>query len=59
MATLIVTGFLYAVLVFLFNEVVTLRLFDRIMFRRMPPFSFLIAHLAYGVILGWPVALFT
>ncbi len=58
MATLIVVGIFYAVFVFIVNEVVTLRLFDQIMFRRMPPFSFLIAHLAYGVILGWLFALF-
>lgn len=59
MATLIVAGVFYAVLVFIVNEVVTLRLCDRIMFRRMPPFSFLIAHLVYGLILGWLLALFT
>lgn len=57
-ATLIVCGVFYAVLVFIANEVVTLRIFDRIMFRRMPPFSFLIAHLVFGAILGWLLAMF-
>lgn len=59
MATLVVAGAFYPVLVFIVNELVTLRFFDEAMFRRMPPFTFLIAHFAYGAVLGWLFPLLT
>lgn len=56
---LIVAGIVWAVLLFLVNQYVTLRIVDKVMAERMPPLAFLASHVVYGVVLGWLVAVFT
>lgn len=51
--TLIVAGIIWAIILFILNEFLTLRIIDPVMAQRMPMMAFLASHIGYGIVLGW------
>lgn len=58
LGTLIVAGIIWAIILFLVNQYITLRVVDPIMAQRMPPMAFLASHIGYGIVLGWLIWVF-
>lgn len=58
LGTLIVAGIIWAIILFLVNQYITLRIVDPVMAARMPPPAFLASHIGYGVVLGWLIWVF-
>lgn len=52
-------GLIYALLIFTFNEYITLPLLNRPLLRHLPFIDFSIVHLIFGGVLAWTIVIFS